>query len=209
MAESEVSMKLLIDTGRKRVLFAEAGKDCVDFLFFILSLPLSTLIRLLGKQQMVGSLGNLYESIETLNDSYIQPNINKDTLLKPLSPLSGYSVPLLSLESPQASTGKSFYRCHYHNNVTDDPRATCPSCSNKMSSIMTYVAPPDAVQQEASHVGTGGFVKEVVTYMVMDDLVVKPMSTISSITLLNQFNINNVSALEEKVVNLGINEVPL
>lgn len=34
-----------------------------------------------------------------------------------------------------------------------------------------------------------GFVKDVVTFMVMDDLVVQPMSTISSITLLNKFNI--------------------
>ncbi|KAL8544729.1 hypothetical protein ACS0TY_005092 [Phlomoides rotata] len=145
MEKPEMSMKLLVDTGGKRVLFAEADKDCVDFLFFILSLPLTTVIHLLGKQQMVGSLGNLYESIETLDEYYIHPNITKDTLLKPLSPLPGYSVPLLSLESPQASTGKSFYRCHYHNNVTDDPRATCPNCDNKMSTMMTYVAPPDVV----------------------------------------------------------------
>ena len=39
MSDSKVSMKLSIDTQGKRVLFAEAGKDCVDFLFHILSLP--------------------------------------------------------------------------------------------------------------------------------------------------------------------------
>ncbi|GFP96283.1 hypothetical protein PHJA_001772400 [Phtheirospermum japonicum] len=120
MANSSVSLKLLIDTQSKRVLFAEAGKDCVDFLFYILSLPVAKLISLLGKQGMVGSLGNLYMQV---SDS------------------------------------------------------------------------------------EGGFVKGVVTYMVMDDLVVKPMSTISSITLLNKFNVKEVGALEEKVVNLGMNEV--
>ncbi|KAM7492086.1 hypothetical protein LguiA_035007 [Lonicera macranthoides] len=52
----------------------------------------------------------------------------------------------------------------------------------------------------------GGFVKWVVTYMAMDDLVVKPMSTLSSITLLNKFNIKEVGGLEEKVVNLGMDE---
>ncbi|CAN1131036.1 hypothetical protein LINPERPRIM_LOCUS13546 [Linum perenne] len=52
----------------------------------------------------------------------------------------------------------------------------------------------------------GGFVKGVVTYMVMDNLEVKPMSTISSITLLNKFNIQQVGALEEKVVELGMDE---
>ena len=47
----------------------------------------------------------------------------------------------------------------------------------------------------------------VVTYMVMDDLVVKPMSTISCVTLLNRFNVKDVGVLEEKVVDLGIDEV--
>ncbi|WMV35339.1 hypothetical protein MTR67_028724 [Solanum verrucosum] len=42
----------------------------------------------------------------------------------------------------------------------------------------------------------GGFVKEAVTYMVTDDLVVKPMSPISSITLLNKFNVKNVGVLQ-------------
>ncbi|KAH0749766.1 hypothetical protein KY290_028998 [Solanum tuberosum] len=42
--------------------------------------------------------------------------------------------------------------------------------------------------------------------MVLDDLVVKPMSTISSITLLNQFSIKDVGVLKEKVVTLGMDE---
>lgn len=33
------------------------------------------------------------------------------------------------------------------------------------------------------------------------------MSTISSITLLDKFNVKDVGGLEEKVVNLGVNEV--
>ncbi|TQE04871.1 hypothetical protein C1H46_009474 [Malus baccata] len=40
----------------------------------------------------------------------------------------------------------------------------------------------------------------------MDNLGVRPMSTISSIAVLNRFNIKEVGALEEKVVNLGIEE---
>ena len=43
--------------------------------------------------------------------------------------------------------------------------------------------------------------------MVMDDLEVKPMSTISSITLLNKFNVKHIGALEEQVVELGMDEV--
>lgn len=58
-----------------------------------------------------------------------------------------------------------------------------------------------------SAAGEGGFVKGVVTYMVMDDLVVTPMSTISSITMLNKLNVKDVGALEERVVDLGMPEV--
>ncbi|KAG5533327.1 hypothetical protein RHGRI_027502 [Rhododendron griersonianum] len=40
----------------------------------------------------------------------------------------------------------------------------------------------------------------------MDDLVVTPMSTISGITMLNKFNVKDVGALEERVVDLGMPE---
>ncbi|KAH6791826.1 hypothetical protein C2S52_002303 [Perilla frutescens var. hirtella] len=151
---------------------------------------------------MVGSLPNLYKSLENLNDTYILPDQNKDTFLKPAAPVSSSSVPLLALTDAQ--TGKKFYRCpgHCFGHVSDDPRAACPSCSRKMTLNVAYVAPP-AVQVAAED---GGLVKGVVTYMVMDDLVVKPMSTISSIALLNKFNVKEVGALEEKVVTLGMNE---
>ncbi|GJV97552.1 kinase-like domain, phloem protein 2-like protein [Tanacetum coccineum] len=46
---TKVTLKLLIDTKSKEVLFAEANKEFVDFLFNILSLPVSTVIKLLRK----------------------------------------------------------------------------------------------------------------------------------------------------------------
>ncbi|KAF3339850.1 hypothetical protein FCM35_KLT15621 [Carex littledalei] len=54
--------------------------------------------------------------------------------------------------------------------------------------------------------GEKGFVKGVVTYTVMDDLSVMPMSTISSVTLLNQFGIKDLSTLQEETVSLGLPE---
>ena len=52
-----------------------------------------------------------------------------------------------------------------------------------------------------------GFVQGVVTYTVMDDLKVAPMSTISGITLLNAFAVRDLGDLQEKTVQLGYNEV--
>lgn len=207
MSESKVSLKLLIDTKSKRVLFAEAGKDFVDFIFHILSLPLATVIRLIGKNGMVGCLGNLYDSIENLNDSYIQHGQTKDVVLKPKVQTPITSVPLLLLKNKP--TEKSFYgcsHCYTISNISDDPTVKCPKCWNSMKQQMKYVAPARVIQE--SNDG-GGLVKGVVTYMVMDDLMVKPVSTISSIALLNQFNVKEMGALKEKEVNFGMKEVVL
>ncbi|GFQ05219.1 hypothetical protein PHJA_002666000 [Phtheirospermum japonicum] len=205
-SDSTVSLKLLIDTKGKRVLFAEAGKDFVDFLFRILSLPIGTVINLLKQQELEGSLANLYQSIENLNDSYLQPNQTKDALLKPVSPVPGF-IPLLALNDAPPATVKKHYRCtcsQFSVYVTDNPRAVCPNCKKKMATYVAYVAPPPGDEQLVAE--EGGFVKGVVTYMVMDDLVVTPLSTISSITLLNKFNVKEVGSLEEKVVSFGVDE---
>ncbi|XP_038891339.1 uncharacterized protein LOC120080784 [Benincasa hispida] len=81
---TNVRLKLLIDTEKRSVLYGEADKDFIDFLFNLLSLPLGAVIRLLTKQHMIGCLGNLYESIETLNETcFIKPRQSKETLLRP------------------------------------------------------------------------------------------------------------------------------
>ncbi|MCD7458018.1 hypothetical protein HAX54_036951 [Datura stramonium] len=201
-ADTKLSMKLLIDAKAGKVLFAEAEKDCVDFLFHILSLPVATVISLLKEKGMIGCLHNLYESVENLDDTYIQSNLGKDMLLKPKSPVGISSGPLLLLKDVPFQT--SLYKCDSScsSYATDDPTAICPSCGRHMSRGLQYVAPP----AKAAVAATGGFVKGVVTYMVMDDLVVKPMSTISSITLLNKFNVKDVGVLHEEFVTFGMEE---
>ncbi|KAG9135891.1 hypothetical protein Leryth_002597 [Lithospermum erythrorhizon] len=204
MSGSEVKLKLLVDTKSKKVMFAEAGKDCVDFLFYVLSLPISTVIRLLNKKGMVGCISNLYESIENLDQTYLQPNQNKDMILKPKLPFSSASFPLFSL-TDGSSFQKSFYRCgcsYRGNYVANDSRAVCPSCRCTMCTAVTYVAAEVVATEKSGQSEGGGVVTEVVTFMVMDNLEIKPMSTISSITLLNQFNVTEVGALQEKTVTL-------
>ncbi|KAH7839392.1 hypothetical protein Vadar_003561 [Vaccinium darrowii] len=202
-SKPKVSLKLLVDTKAKRVLFAEAGKDFVDFLFNLLHLPLATVVSLLRGQTMVGSLGNLYGSIQNLSETYFQSNQTKDYVLKPKAPFSATQVPLLSLEGGTSSV-KRYYtcpnRCYSTPCVSENARAICRNCRSSLSKEMQYVA----VENDKAAVGEEGFVKGVVTYMVMDDLVVTPMSTISSITMLNKFNVKDVGALEERVVQMGM-----
>jgi hypothetical protein len=209
-------MKLLIDTKGQRVLYAEASKDVVDFLFSLLTLPVATAIELLGKESMVGSIGNLYASVETLDDAYVEPGAAKNAILHPTvlsSAIGTKGSSLFCLPPPPPSDPprpNKFFRCgNRHKNrcrdyVTDTSDSICPSCCNGMNTEMAFLSSAEPVQSVEA---TAGFVRGVVTYTVMDDLKVAPMSSIAGITLLNTFGITDVGTLQEKTVQLGYAEV--
>ncbi|CAN1269403.1 hypothetical protein LINPERPRIM_LOCUS13569 [Linum perenne] len=212
---SKVTLKLLIDTNTKKVLFAEAGKEFVDFLFTLLSLPLGTVIKLLSKNKMVGCLGNLYQSIEDLSDNFIQPSSNKNAVLNPKvqSSTTDINPLLIGCDSNAKSAARKVYLCSYcqrSRHYSDDPQVSCPRCHCRMDYEPYFVGATPAANNRGGGVlnqkNEGGFVKDAVTYMVMDNLEVKPMSAISSITLLNRFNVQQVGALEERVIEIGMDE---
>ncbi|CAO2193712.1 unnamed protein product [Urochloa humidicola] len=200
------SMKLLVDTKSQRVLFAEAGKEVVDFLFSLLALPVATAVKLLSPDAMVGSVGNLYASIDKL-DATVLPGAAKDALLCPavISPAASADSSLLPLPAaPSSGQAKSYFKCGNcsRNYVTDASGTSCPNCRNQMMTALKYVAP------SSEQLAAEGFVQGIVTYTVTDDLTVTPMSAISSITLLSTFGVTetDISALQEKTVQLGYAE---
>ncbi|XP_057734794.1 uncharacterized protein LOC130950302 [Arachis stenosperma] len=134
---SNLSLKLLIDSKNKKVVFAEASKDVVDFLFTLLQLPLATVIKLLTKEAVVGCLGNLYSSVENLNHVYWQPNLSKDVILNPTILTSS---PAISGLLPSAAINHSqiipkLYRCSSpftycsSSTVTDVYNSKCAACN--------------------------------------------------------------------------------
>ncbi|KAL5711063.1 hypothetical protein ACHQM5_021558 [Ranunculus cassubicifolius] len=208
--------KKKIDTKAQRVLFAEADKKVIDFLFSLLVLPIGSVIELISKKNMVGCIGNLHGSIENISATYIQPNFDKNYLLKPKSVLSSGNIPLLPSSVTEtvrtANVIPKYYKCSYnrysacHDYVTTSHGVGCPLCSHSMTSEVNYVTGPNDTPKTIPGKGEGGYVKEVVTYMVSDDLVVMPMSTISTITLFNRFNVESFGFLEEKNVKFGMEE---
>ncbi|CAL1361682.1 unnamed protein product [Linum trigynum] len=197
-SSSKVTLKLLIDTKTRRVLFAEAGKEFVDFLFALFSLPLGSVTKLLSTDNMVGCLGNLYKSIEDLSGAFIQPTQSK----------SGSSSNSYHHSGFGGFNHGTFTLTRHEIFVTDNPKAICRHCNRAMSYEAKFIdaAPKNVAEIENREEDGGGFVKGVVIYMVMDNLEVRPMSTISAIALLNEFNIGEVGLLQEKVVELGMAE---
>ncbi|KAM3698133.1 hypothetical protein ACJW31_06G165600 [Castanea mollissima] len=178
MAPSKVSLKLFIDKRSNQVLFAEASKEFIDFLFNILFQPVGTLIPLLKQEIMVGSLGNVQDSIINLSPAYLDHN-EKNSRLE-----------LLQFSNILSSNDRKFYLCECKYYFSDIYLRKCPSCQSYMRSDLKY-CPLNGVKDGP--------------YLVMNDLEVKPLSTISVITLLNKFHLED-GDLEEKVVDFGMDE---
>jgi hypothetical protein len=176
METTKVKLTLMVDKKANKVLFAEAEKDFVDFLFNLLSLPIATVIRLLRDASMFGCVGNVYQSLEILNEAYLQPNLNKSQLLKPhvTAPVLNAPQSLASINS-QPMDKKLMYKCETHHYVTDVKHTSCPCCSCSMNQHLWFVES-----------NVDGIVKNIVTYMVTDDLSVTPVSMISGVDLLQR-----------------------
>lgn len=85
---SRFSLRLLIDTKTEKVIFAEASKPVVDFIFYMLCLPIGSVAKLLGNNDMAGSIGSLYQSVQDLNEYYMHSKQSKDFLLNPVASIS-------------------------------------------------------------------------------------------------------------------------
>ncbi|KAG8495960.1 hypothetical protein CXB51_009385 [Gossypium anomalum] len=174
--EGKVNLKLLVNVKCQRVLFAEANKDFIDFLFNIMALPIGTI-----------------------------PFQTKEALLNP-EVLAHSGVANL----PRPGFGPS--PCPSY--IAEDPEAVCPNCRSKMSHQAKLVKTNQKTcsnslsssSSSSNEEGEGGYAKGVVTYMVMDDLMEKAMPTISSLALLNSFNVKDIEALQEKTIKIGMDE---
>jgi hypothetical protein len=221
-----LSMKLLVDRKAQRVLFAEAGKEAVDFLFSLVALPVATAVKLVGTDAMVGSVGNLYASIDKLDTTYVQPGAAKDALLRPtvVCPAAAGTTIRSSLlrlpepppPPPPGQQPKTLYRCANTASYSSSCRAyvadaygkACPSCYSSMTTEVQYLSSTaQTTTAQGAAASTKGLVRGIVTYTVMDDLTVTPMSAISSTTLLSTFAVRDPADLQEKTVQLGYDEV--
>jgi hypothetical protein len=209
MAATNVSLKLFIDKRRQQVLYAEADKKFVDFLLSFFTLPVGAVTRLLlDGGSVVGCLPSLYQSIKNLSVAYIRPDKSKLFLLEPKVVMPGAELPLLLPNL--GSTFRQLYRCP---NVTGtclsfvaiDDSTICPSCNSKMERNVKCVDPPSVIRAASS--SEEGYVVGMVKYMVMDDLEVMALSSATLVSLLTKSNVKEIGDLEEKVVDVGMDEV--
>ncbi|XP_058768823.1 uncharacterized protein LOC131642613 [Vicia villosa] len=180
---TKVTLKLLVDTKKNKVVFAEASKPAIDSLLNMFRLSFGTTAKLMSNNNMhlLGCLENLYHTSSTTT----LQNINHNHVL-------------LNSTTPNNNIQTSFFTCQ--NGCPYDVTLSCdvnaiPCCCLCLTQM---------IHQETS--GVVAMKDQNATFMLMDDLVIQPISPISIITLLNKFNIKNIDTLQEIVVEFGRNE---
>ncbi|KAK1418509.1 hypothetical protein QVD17_27654 [Tagetes erecta] len=213
--EAKISMKVIVDKVKKRVVYAEADHTFVDILFSFLTLPMGTIVRLLGKHddtelEVLGSLNNLYQSLKNFPECYLATEDSKFMLLNPRS-LSYYHTKNLKLKIDDTEPMK-YFGCRYHlcENVNkfmlcknvpgkDFSFRRCGSCNLMME--LTHVYWDSSYSFVSS--GASVFVSDIETYIVTDDLCVEPYTSAISIRLLADFGITDMNHLEERSIEMS------
>ena len=194
-----VSLKLLVDTEKNRVVFAESEKDFVDILFSFLTLPMGTIIRVLDKRSSVECMDKLYESVDNLNCKYLETEACKAMLLQPRSAAEQLCEDLHV--NADDLNPRRLYPCplSYCSSYSSICGARC-SCGRAMD--WCFHRP-----QAASGVKNDVFLKGEETYIISDDLHVAPATVAATLSLLQKLGIKDAEALEKRIVDVVRNEV--
>ncbi|KAG8387026.1 hypothetical protein BUALT_Bualt03G0210300 [Buddleja alternifolia] len=98
-------IKAIVQKSTKKLLFAIAKENFIDFLFSLLTIPLGGVASLVGSNTCLGSVDNLYRSISNLNgEEYLKTKDMESMLLKPeLPPM--LKIPLLDIKEIEFEIG--------------------------------------------------------------------------------------------------------
>ncbi|XP_052183649.1 uncharacterized protein LOC127795787 [Diospyros lotus] len=198
---NNMKLKLLMSKSKNRIIYAEAGVDMVDFLFSFLTLPIGSVIKLLGKNSGFGCFDNLYKSTEDLSaGSYMKSEYCKQMLLCPkLAPFFGLENKILQVEE-----ASYVFHAGRRSWLLSDAKSESGSFTmdpleerGDLPFLMDPKSPTGEVQAGK------GYMKGPATFMITDDLFVTPFSPVTTIELLKKLNmaINDVMEREVTVGN--------
>lgn len=204
----EFEVKALIDKEKNKVLYVESDGNLVDVLFSFLIRPIGTIIKLTrdlrSTNATIGSMNNLYRSVELLELMHFRTDSSQSMLLYPRS---GAEAQLRSIDDKlllQDDRLYDYFLCNY-SECTQNAFSyyyACCRCGNLMhrKKIPLY---DSALKNESRRV----FVKELSRYLISDELQIVPVSTAASFSLLSKQGVTNSSNIEERSFCFGADEV--
>jgi hypothetical protein len=214
-----IPLRILVDRENNKVVAVEATKDFVDTLFSFLSLPLATIIRLLStnndqqssssssSSSFLGSIKNLYESVQNLTPHDVWNPVCKQMLLNPKNPCESLCTKLfLNIDDTEISS--KFFVCDSCNKFTTFENLDC-TCGKPTNRQPKNLDSEGQVNSDASVDALNGvFVRENGSmFLVFDDLKIVPSSLMTSAEHLMELGYSDLTQLEEVTHNIGKQEV--
>jgi hypothetical protein len=193
--EDKISIKLVVCKSKKMVCYAEAGDDFVSFLLSFLTLPLGSILKKMGNSSSLkGCTDQLYISVQDLEEQYLKSNYHKELLVDPKL-VPGFCYPnLLGIEEASYSwTGGVIFGY-----------ATDSSLISSDSSCQLEVKDPKSQYLEGK--SARGFLKGPGMFIVTDNLIIRPISQVFGLSVLNQLNVP-FNDIEVQSVHVGSEEV--
>ncbi|CAH2065187.1 unnamed protein product [Thlaspi arvense] len=201
------SLRLLIDEEKNRVVLAEAGKDFVDVLCSLLTLPMGTIVRLLEKHQapqspIVGCFHSLYKSVSDMSVDNFEAQACKNLLLYPRSVKESHCRKLkLNIDGTVAT---KFFVCPnfiIHENcckVYSNLSTSRCRCGRSMAR---------EIQVQGSEHDDGVFLSCRTSFIITDGLKVSLNSMGLVLNILNDLGYAGFDKLQEMLVDVGFQEV--
>ncbi|KAI9080095.1 hypothetical protein K1719_037911 [Acacia pycnantha] len=209
--DSSLMLKITVSKSKNKVQYAEAEGDFIDFLLSFLTMPLGSILKILGGNDLkLGSMHNLYKSVKGLSTWYTSWSGNHSSSYSPLldlkvAPQYGcIRQPLIMVQEEKIPTywyGTGVIRnmvCYANKNgVISKERNQIANASE-----MCVVDPRSGNGRTRLSVG---FVKSPAIFAITDDLQVTALTYASSISFLQKLNAP-LNDLEQHVVRIGPNE---
>lgn len=230
-----IEVKLMLRKSTNTILFALCEEAFADFILSFLTFPLGAVEHMLKGNCFGGSIDNLYKSMLDLDPHrYFRSPDLKDKLVKSLLAhqfkLRNHILPIDEVaasdyfnyycfsKNEHSSTGDVYYdnsTVNFTGYLTAFPKYNHTSKyftytnGDICAAPLSYLEPQSSSGEAYSQCDGRGFIKRPSSlYMVTDDLVVTPSSSVSTISFLTKLRIP-LSDLEERVISIGKTEVSL
>ncbi|KAK7294627.1 hypothetical protein RJT34_17516 [Clitoria ternatea] len=227
ISKKEINVKVLVRKSDGKVLFAEAEEDFVDFLFSFLCFPLGGVLHMLRGSSSSRCMDKLYNGISALStEKYFGSQELKDKIVNPqcaplfnldnlILPIGTESLPVFYFNTYYVSScrwkGYSNNRGEYINERLE----SCALVASQTSPDNVFHNYIDAKYTKANYVDpmssvgkssrSRGFTKGASMFMVTDDLIVSPASSVSGVSYINRLKVP-LFDLEEKIIRIGSKE---
>ncbi|KAM1226777.1 hypothetical protein ACFX13_006202 [Malus domestica] len=191
-----ISVKLIVSKSKKMVCYAEVREDFVSLLLSFLTIPLGFIVNKMRDCSLKGCISQVFKSVQDLDNHYIS-NYHKEILLSPkLAPGCCYDNHLLGTEEA------TFYYASSYFNYKLSTDNTLIAAESPITSMK--VMGPKSYQDQDKGVKGQGFLGPAM-FTVTDDLIIRPISLILGLSLLNELEVPSTD-IEAKIVHVGKEE---